>query len=307
MKTHHLAWAAALAALLACQGCGRPSGDYWPGREIERRQPRLLGLDSARLLSIETLVSTRLPLTAGVLVTRHGYVAYEKYFTGKPETRMAQWSATKSVISMLMGIHLGEQWNQWIDKPITALLPELDPQGTGPASAITLRNVLCMTAGLPDDGGEGVLDPGLMGISLSNVRPGDAGRVFGYNGTNPNLVSLAITRSRGVSAAGFAKEALFSPLGITHYSWDEMDGVARGAYGLTLTLRDMARLGYLYLRKGRWRDTQIVPASWVEESTRIQSATGDTPPGSGRSTASSGGSRTSRATSGSTRWAWADK
>jgi CubicO group peptidase (beta-lactamase class C family) len=279
MKTRRFAWAVLLAAALACLGCGtvaRIDPDYWPGKEIARRQPRALGLDPAKLGAIDTLVSSELPRTASVIVRRHGYIAYEKYFQGRADTERPVWSATKSVISLLMGIHLGDQWTQSIDKPITALLPEMDPQGTGPASRITLRSVLTMTSGLPDDGGVGQLDPRMMAIRLEQVTTTGTGPGFGYNGTNADLVSLAISRSRGMSAAQFAREALFAPLGITRYTWDEMNGVSRGAWGLNLTAPDMARLGYLYLRKGRWGDKQVVPASWVEESTRTQSVTGDT-------------------------------
>ena len=69
----------------------------------------------------------------------------------------------------------------------------------------------------------------------------------------------------------FARDTLFSPLGITRqdYLWNKTtDGLPNGSHGLVMRPRDMAKIGYLYLKGGIWEDRQIVPRKWVETSTR---------------------------------------
>ena len=48
------------------------------------------------------------------------------------------------------------------------------------------------------------------------------------------------------------------------------------AYNVRISARDLARLGQLYLQQGEWNGAQIIPADWVEESTKAHSRTGQT-------------------------------
>jgi CubicO group peptidase (beta-lactamase class C family) len=62
---------------------------------------------------------------------------------------------------------------------------------------------------------------------------------------------------------------LFQPLGIEDVDWDgDLKGMPSAASGLRLRARDLAKFGSLYVHDGRWRDHQIVPAGWVDKSTR---------------------------------------
>jgi CubicO group peptidase (beta-lactamase class C family) len=65
----------------------------------------------------------------------------------------------------------------------------------------------------------------------------------------------------------FAITYLFEPLGITNYEWEtDPEGTPIGGWGLWLTTRDLAKLGYLYLKEGRWADQRVIPADWVRKS-----------------------------------------
>jgi CubicO group peptidase (beta-lactamase class C family) len=64
---------------------------------------------------------------------------------------------------------------------------------------------------------------------------------------------------------------LFQPLGISDYEWTiDPQGVASGHIGLSITPRDMAKLGFLYLNNGTWDGEQLVPSTWVSASTQGQ-------------------------------------
>ena len=88
------------------------------------------------------------------------------------------------------------------------------------------------------------------------------------------LVGIAFTKATGLRAADFGKKHLFGPLGITSAEWasSRASGVtySEGGLGLQLTARDMAKIGYLYLKRGMWDGKQVVPSEWVEASTHDQ-------------------------------------
>jgi CubicO group peptidase (beta-lactamase class C family) len=89
------------------------------------------------------------------------------------------------------------------------------------------------------------------------------------------LLSIVLTRAIRQDARGFARRNLFDPLRIDNYDWTvDADGHLIGATSLFLTARDMAKVGVLYLRQGRWGDKQIVSKAFVLDSTTRQSEGG---------------------------------
>jgi CubicO group peptidase (beta-lactamase class C family) len=91
---------------------------------------------------------------------------------------------------------------------------------------------------------------------------------FNYNNGNPHLLSAIITGISGDSALGYAQKHLFQPLGIADVVWNtDPQGNSDGGDGLYLQPRDMAKIGYLYLRDGMWDGNQIVPSGWIEKLT----------------------------------------
>jgi Beta-lactamase len=92
--------------------------------------------------------------------------------------------------------------------------------------------------------------------------PGD---VFNYDSGNPHLLSAIITGLTGMTAWDYAKAKLFAPLGIgVSRWWHDSQGLTTGGGGLILYPRDMAKIGYLYLRKGAWEDKQLIPPDWAD-------------------------------------------
>jgi hypothetical protein len=83
------------------------------------------------------------------------------------------------------------------------------------------------------------------------------------------LLSALVTLRTGQTAEEYARRNIFEPLGIRAYSWPtDKQGNSRGWGDLKLLSPDMARLGYLFLHKGRWNGKQVVSSRWVEEATR---------------------------------------
>ena len=82
-------------------------------------------------------------------------------------------------------------------------------------------------------------------------------------------MSAVISRATGFPTGEYARQGLFQPLGIAPGEWaKDAEGVEFGSTGLTLSVRDMAKLGELYLNKGEWQGKQIVHPRWVQASTK---------------------------------------
>jgi CubicO group peptidase (beta-lactamase class C family) len=92
----------------------------------------------------------------------------------------------------------------------------------------------------------------------------EPGSRFNYCSGCTQILSAILQSRTGMTTREFAKQVLFAPLGIMYYSWStDPSGNSIGGWGLELTPRDMAKLGYLYLHDGTWEGRQVVSAEWV--------------------------------------------
>jgi CubicO group peptidase (beta-lactamase class C family) len=91
---------------------------------------------------------------------------------------------------------------------------------------------------------------------------------FNYDNTGADLLSVVLTQMIKQNPEHFAQENLFGPLKISNYNWvTDSEEHLIGSDALSLTARDMAKIGILYLRHGRWGDRQIVSDDFVADST----------------------------------------
>jgi CubicO group peptidase (beta-lactamase class C family) len=81
-------------------------------------------------------------------------------------------------------------------------------------------------------------------------------------------LAAIVQNATGKPIEAFAKEYLFTPLGISDYEWTtcENSDVAEAFSGLYLKSRDLLKFGLLYLQNGKWNEQQIIPASWIKQS-----------------------------------------
>ncbi len=254
-----------LAACLSDNGGRRR--DYWPTRSWRESEPAAQGLEPKVLQGLAAYIPGNLPLTSSLLVVRHGYIVYERYFQGGQDTPRPLWSVTKSVLSTLVGIALQQGAIRSIDQPMLDFFPEFSGQ---PLDAgvrkITLRHLLTMSDGISREGLDFFLTEGKLSVPLRH----EPGTDFYYNSMSPQVLSLILTRATGQKARDFAMRRLFWPLGIWEVRWLEQEGVSLGAFGLELTTRDLAKLGLLFLDHGRWAGRRIVSPDWIEEAARAQ-------------------------------------
>jgi CubicO group peptidase (beta-lactamase class C family) len=97
-----------------------------------------------------------------------------------------------------------------------------------------------------------------------------AGTHFRYDNVGSDLLAVVLSRAIVKDASSFAQDRLFAPLQIENYSWPvDVEGHLHGESGLALTARDMAKIGMLYMRHGRWGNRQIVSEAYVRDSTAM--------------------------------------
>jgi hypothetical protein len=91
------------------------------------------------------------------------------------------------------------------------------------------------------------------------------GTAFNYNSGDWHLVSAILARKTGLDTLEYARRTLFAPLGIADATWRaDPQGVYSGGFGLSLQPRDMAKIGYLYLHRGRWAGQRVVSEAWID-------------------------------------------
>ena len=240
-----------------------------------------------------------------VLVNLCGVRLVERYVRSGPADHHNVSSVTASVVSALAGIAIGDGLIRDVDQTLGELLPEQRGAMSTAEAAVTLRQLLTMTAGLDVDRDDRPspweLTSAEVGAILeSGIRqtPG----YFGYSSASAHLVAAIVARAAGRSLLAYARERLFDPLQIASttapqavldrgrpppddgpgFGWPvDHQGVNRGDGWLRLTPADLLSVGQLYLDDGRAGGRQVLPPSWVRDSTRQQVRTNAGPYGEG--------------------------
>lgn len=260
----------------------------WPTAGWTSASPEQAGMDSSRLLTLMDFISQQQDLDLhSLLVIRRGYLVLDlNIYPHTSATAQEQQSVTKSFTSALVGIALQEGYLKSVDQKVLDFFPKrkianLDSR----KQAITLRDLLTMTSGLdwPESKSSyASLDnparamwtsPDPVQYVLDRPMAADPGSHFNYNTGASELLGAILEQTTGHKLSELASQYLFDPLGIHSFTWHRMRGIEPGGSGLVLTPRDMAKLGYLFLRGGRWEDRQLIPAGWVANSTRAQVTT----------------------------------
>ncbi|MCP4273934.1 MAG: serine hydrolase [Gammaproteobacteria bacterium] len=190
-------------------------------------------------------------------------------------------SVTKSFTSTLVGIAIDQQLIPDVDVLVHDYFPEKFPvqNWDGPKANITLKNWLTMRHGyLWDEWNISYLEPSNLNSQMNNAadpmqflldRPMDTtpGTTFAYSTGVSYGIGKIVQKSSGMNIHQFMEQFLFTPLQITDYDYWALDGQIHTGSALYLSIRDMAKLGQLFLDKGLWNGTRVVSEAWVDEAT----------------------------------------
>ncbi|MGH1441337.1 MAG: serine hydrolase [Cellvibrionaceae bacterium] len=254
--------------------------DYWPTQVWAVSSPEEQNIDSVELFKAVEHIYQRHPDIYSLLVIKNGYLILENYYKkGRPNRGDWIHSVTKSYMSTLVGIAIDKGFIKNVDQTLFELLPrQYTKNMDSEKKSITLKSLLTMTAGFRwRDWGDPMmqwfLSPDWTAHTLQLEQVAPQGKHFFYNTTLSHLLSVILTEASHMSTEEFAERYLFKPLGMTIHEWiTDPQGNNSGGYGLKVTPRDMAKLGYLFLNNGLWDGKQIVSSAWVKDATRSADA-----------------------------------
>jgi CubicO group peptidase (beta-lactamase class C family) len=251
----------------------------YPTNGWQTSTPEQQGMQSQMLADMIEEIKNNNYSIDSVSVIRNGYMILDAYFYPfSKDLRHNIHSCTKSIMSILIGISIERGYIKSVDQPITDFFPDITIDNLDDNKrSITLEHLLKMASGLDcrdsylyewrglfemknsDDWAQHVLD-----LPMA-VPPGEK---FEYCNGVSYLLSIIINTTTKMKTIDFAKKNLFNPLGISEIVWETSpQGIDVGYAGMWLNPHDMAKIGWLYLNKGRWGKKQIVSSAWVETST----------------------------------------
>jgi CubicO group peptidase (beta-lactamase class C family) len=247
----------------------RESGGRWS-------LPELVEVGEGPQLSLEEVLTHN--DTIAFLVVKGDDLVYERYYQGHSSESLSQaFSATKSITSALVGIAIQDGYLHSVEQRVTDWVPELLGRGF---ENVTLEHLLTMRSGstyVENDNPFGVhvlfnYTPDLEKMILDFRTAAEPGDGFQYKSGDTALLALALSRALAPQTiSGYLQERIWDPLGMEHdavWTVDRDEGLEKSWCCLAATARDFAKLGRLYLRRGEWNGQQILPAEWIERSTR---------------------------------------
>lgn len=220
-----------------------------------------------------------------VVLNKQGTIIHERYYGFSNRNTINQISSvSKSITSLLVGVCLEKGFIKSIDTPIWNYFPEYSAifKKDTIKTKITIRHLLNQTTGLKWEEWKypyNYASNSLIALLATESNwidkffdlPSDTipGVVFNYNSLASQVIAEILSRASGIPFEELTKQYLFTPLSINNYLWDLYPHNKLPAWGgISLTTRDMARLGLLILNKGSLGNKQIVSPDWISTSTQ---------------------------------------
>ncbi len=254
-------------------------------RERTKENPFLPVYDAVRFGEEQMSLQELLERTGSTafFVIRDDELWVERYFNGYGrESVITSFSVAKSVLSALVGVAIADGHVGSVEDSLTAYLPELaqrDPR----LAQIRLRHLLTMSSGLAFRPMRGKIPlradppriyytPDLRTLALGARVAEAPGQSFVYNSLNAVLIGMVLEEATGRPVAKYLGEKIWQPLGMEAAgSWSldsRRHGLAKMESGINARAIDFLKLGRLYLRRGDWDGTRVLPEAWAVESTR---------------------------------------
>ena len=223
--------------------------------------------------------------TQGVMIIQNDSIVYERYWGGFTSDRLATvFSVAKSITSLMCGIAVDDGYIRSIDDDVTQYLPELKKKGPM-WQKLKIRHLLNMQSGLDFDDTYSVNLKGLKRLyAMAKLNYGhntmkqirglkfrkEPGTEHRYESMTAQILGVVIERATGKYFADYMSEKIWQPLQMESLALVDIDSrkhrVAHTFGGITLTMKDLAKIGRLYLNRGMWNGHRIVSEEWIRQS-----------------------------------------
>jgi len=269
------------------------TGDGWETASLSS-----VGMNTSRIeLMVNKIKSNTYEEVHSVVVIKNDKLVFEEYFPGHDflyngqnfhgayiefdrDTRHNTHSVTKSFTSALVGIAVDKGLIQSIDEKIFNYFADYSSLLDQQKEKITIKHMLTMSSGFQWNEWDVSISQGNHDIVrfnqssdpiyylLSKPVVTEPGTEYYYNGGAVDLLGQIVKRATNMDVKIFSSTYLFGLLGITNYNWQTLypSGITCCHGDVYITPRDMAKIGYLYLKKGIWKGTRIISEEWINNS-----------------------------------------
>jgi CubicO group peptidase (beta-lactamase class C family) len=269
------------------------TGDGWETASLTS-----VGMNTSKIESLVNKIKNNMyEEVHSVVIVKNDKLVFEEYFPGHDFNYMGQnfhgdyvdfnrntrhdtHSVTKSFTSVLVGLAIEKGFIQNANDKILNYFSDYSNLIDQQKDKISIKHMLTMSSGFQwnewdvpiSQSNHDIIrlifssDPVYYVLSKPVVT--EPGSVYYYNGGTVDLLGQIVKRASGMEVENFSHTYLFGLLGITNYNWQKMFGsnVTCCHGDVYITPRDMAKIGYLYLKKGIWNGTRIISEEWINNS-----------------------------------------
>ena len=217
-----------------------------------------------------------------IMIVQHGNVLAEKWIgEGKEDEPHILSSVSKTFTASAVGLLISEGRLKLTDKVISFFPDKLPANVSENLKAMTIRDLLTMTCGHDTASSvntQATETPAKDWVEQFLAHPVEhkLGTFFANNSLGTYMLSAIVQKVTGEKLVDYLYPRLFRPLGIVNVKWQESpQGINCGGWGLYLKTEDLAKMGQLFLQKGKWNGRQVLSEEWIAEtSARANGANG---------------------------------
>ena len=274
-----------LALCICMSGCDFQDDAVIPESPWELAQPGDVGMDESQLLLTESKIQNGIyGNLSSLIIVKDDKLVFEGYYNDVNRNESIDvLGSTLAVSSLAAGIMLNQNIITDINTPISQLLNDQTPFEDPLRAQITFEHVISLRTGIAwNEFLRPFSDPqnsaarmstsfDWAAFTLSETMEAVPGGRFAYSSGAAMIFSKIVTENTGRSLEEYLREHIFQPMGID-YSWGtDPSGVTTAGWGLRLTPRSMAKIGYLALRGGNWFGQQLVSSDYIDNMGSLKS------------------------------------
>jgi CubicO group peptidase (beta-lactamase class C family) len=224
--------------------------------------------------SISSIIESYNPIA--VLVIQNNKILYEEYWEGYDENSISNsFSASKAIVSLLVGIALDEGKIKDIDQHVGEFLPEFNK---GSKKVLTIRHLLTMSSGLNwqetystpfSTTAEAYYGSDIESLINNLEVIEEPGQEFEYLSGNTQVLAMVVEAATGKRISDYASEKIWKHIGAKNdalWNLDKDDGMEKAYCCFNSNVRDFARFGQLVLNKGMWNGKRVISEEYLSEA-----------------------------------------
>ncbi len=236
---------------------------------LPRSTPAAEGIDAAWVDGlVQELGNSKSANMHQLMILRHGKIIYEGGFDPYPG---GIWHVTYSMCKSFTGLAIGLLVDDGLlrtdDRVADYFKNEIGFLHYLKYKDLTVRDLLIMASGSSFNEVGAISGDDWVNSFFDSSVKNAPGAEFDYNSMNSFILSAIVQKITGSPMLDLLQARVFTPMGIKKVFWEHNPkGVTKGGWGMFLRQEDAAKLGLLFMQKGRWNNEQLISEKWIELS-----------------------------------------